>query len=90
MARLIYFANASTDGYVEHEFDLAAISRLKESSARDITVGGPELAAEAITAGLVDEIHLLLAPIVVGAGNQATSTPTTETRGLRGLGPRKK
>jgi riboflavin biosynthesis pyrimidine reductase len=34
-------------------------------------VGGPDLAAHAFKAGLVDECHLLLAPIVVGAGKQS-------------------
>ena len=42
--------------------------RLKAQAARDLTVGGPELAAQAIKAGLVDECHLFLTPVVVGAG----------------------
>ena len=45
--------------------------RLKASAERDITVGGPELAAEAIRAGLVDECQLLLSPVVVGGGKRA-------------------
>jgi dihydrofolate reductase len=40
----------------------------------DITVGGPDLAAQAIKAGLVDEYHLFLTPIVVGSGKQALPT----------------
>jgi dihydrofolate reductase len=56
---------------IEHDFDPAAISRLKESSDRDITVGGAALAGKAIAAGLVDECHLLLNPIVVGGGKRA-------------------
>jgi dihydrofolate reductase len=56
---------------IERDFDPAAIRRLKESSARDITVGGTELAGEAMTAGLVDEWHLFLVPVIVGGGKRA-------------------
>lgn len=56
---------------IERDFDPAAIRRLKESSARDISVGGAELAGEAISAGLVDECHLFLVPIIVGGGKRA-------------------
>jgi len=56
---------------IERDFDPAAIRRLKESSARDITVGGAELAGEAIAAGLVDECHLFLVPVLVGGGKRA-------------------
>src|SRR3954451_14288058 len=40
---------------IEREFDPSAVRRLKETSASDITVGGAELAGQAIAAGLVDE-----------------------------------
>jgi dihydrofolate reductase len=56
---------------IEHDFDPDAIRKLKATAERDITIGGPELAAEALRAGLVDEIHLFLNPIVIGAGNPA-------------------
>ena len=56
---------------IEREFDPAAVRRLKESSAADITVGGAELAGHAIAAGLVDECHLFLCPIIVGGGKRA-------------------
>ncbi len=56
---------------IEREFDPEAIRRLKQSSRRDITVGGAELAGTAIAAGLVDECHLFLGPILVGGGKQA-------------------
>ena len=56
---------------IERDFDPAAIRRFKESSGRDITIGGAELAGEAIAAGLVDECHLFLGPIVVGGGKRA-------------------
>ena len=41
---------------------------MKEESARDLSIGGPHLAAEAIRAGLVDEYRLFLAPVVIGGG----------------------
>ena len=56
---------------VERDFDAEAIRRLKASATRDIAVGGPELAAQAMAASLVDEVHLLLNPIIVGGGNPA-------------------
>jgi dihydrofolate reductase len=56
---------------LERDFEPTAVRRLKESSACDISVGGAELAAEAIAAGLVDECHLFLVPIVVGGGKRA-------------------
>ena len=56
---------------IEREFDPDEVRRLKETAAHDITVGGPALAAEAIRAGLVDEYHLFLVPVVVGGGKRA-------------------
>jgi dihydrofolate reductase len=53
---------------LEPVFDAAAVQELKDSTADDISVGGPGLAAEAIKAGLVDEFHLFVAPAVVGGG----------------------
>jgi dihydrofolate reductase len=44
---------------------------MKAAAGRDITVGGPDLAAQAIKAGLVDEYHLFVTPIVVGSGKQS-------------------
>jgi dihydrofolate reductase len=56
---------------IEREFDRDAIERLKQSSGADIAIGGAELAGHAIGAGLVDECHLFLCPIVVGGGKRA-------------------
>ncbi|MEF3303157.1 dihydrofolate reductase family protein [Paenibacillus sp. GYB003] len=56
---------------IEREFDPDAIRRLKESSGADITIGGLELAGQAMSAGLIDECHLLLNPIVLGGGKRA-------------------
>jgi len=56
---------------IERDFEPGAISALKESSARDITVGGAALAATAMAAGLVDECQLYLVPVLVGGGKRA-------------------
>jgi len=56
---------------IERDFDLEAVRRMKASAGRDLSVGGPHLAAEAIRAGLVDEYQLFLTPFVVGGGNQS-------------------
>ncbi len=56
---------------LERTFNPDAVRAMKASAERDISVGGPELAAQAIRAGLVDEIHLFLSPIVVGGGTRA-------------------
>jgi dihydrofolate reductase len=56
---------------IERSFDPEAVRELKASAERDLTVGGPELAAQAFEAGLVDELQLFLAPVVVGGGNRA-------------------
>jgi dihydrofolate reductase len=56
---------------VEPEFDPDAVLQLKETTARDLTVGGAALAAQAIEAGLVDEYRLFLVPVVVGAGKHS-------------------
>jgi dihydrofolate reductase len=55
---------------IERDFNLEAVRQMKASAERDITVGGPDLAAQAIKAGLVDECHLFLTPVVVGGGKQ--------------------
>jgi dihydrofolate reductase len=56
---------------IERDFDPDAVRQLKASTERDISVGGPELAAQAIRAGLVDELHLLVTPVVVGGGKKS-------------------
>jgi dihydrofolate reductase len=54
--------------------DPDAIRQMKATADRDLTVGGPGLAAQALKAGLVDECHLFLTPIVVGGGTPALPT----------------
>jgi dihydrofolate reductase len=64
-------ATSSARTRIERDFDPAAIRQLKDTAERDLSVGGPRLAAQAIKAGLVDELHLFLNPVVVGGGNPA-------------------
>jgi dihydrofolate reductase len=56
---------------IEREFDPEAVRKMKASAGRDMIVGGPDLAAQAFRAGLVDECHLFVAPIVVGGGKRS-------------------
>jgi dihydrofolate reductase len=56
---------------IDREFDVEAVRDMKEQAERDLTVGGPTLAAHAIKAGLVDEYQLFLAPMAVGGGKQS-------------------
>lgn len=56
---------------IEREFEPAAVRELKASAEGDLLIGGAELAAHAFAAGLVDECHLFLAPILVGGGKRA-------------------
>src|SRR5215211_3965662 len=53
---------------IEREFDPDSVRRLKESAGRDLSVGGAELAAQAIKDGVVEEYHLFVNPVVVGGG----------------------
>ena len=56
---------------IERDFDPEAVRQMKASAGRDISVGGPDLAAQAFKAGLVDECHLFVTPIVVGGGKRS-------------------
>jgi len=56
---------------IERAFDPEAVRQMKASAERDLSIGGPELAARAFRAGLVDECRLFLSPIVVGGGKPA-------------------
>ncbi|MEU7873081.1 dihydrofolate reductase family protein [Dactylosporangium sp. NPDC049140] len=64
-------AASSARTRLEREFAPDAVRRLKEAAGRDVTVRGPQLAAQALAAGLVDECHLLLNPVVVSGGTRA-------------------
>lgn len=56
---------------IERDFDPVVICRMKEEAAADISVGGPNLAAQAIAAGLVDEYQFFVVPVVVGGGTRS-------------------
>ncbi len=56
---------------IERAFDPEAVRRLKATAERDVTIGGAGLAAAAIAAGLVDELHLVIAPVVIGGGTRS-------------------
>jgi dihydrofolate reductase len=61
--------SASTERtHLEREFDPAAVRQMKETASADLSVGGPRLAADALRAGLVDELQQILYPVVVGGG----------------------
>lgn len=55
---------------IEREFDPGVVRRLKVDAERDLTVDGPELAAQALAAGLVDELQLIVSPVIVGGGKR--------------------
>jgi dihydrofolate reductase len=56
---------------VERELDADSVRLLKETATSDVTVGGAELAGQALALGLVDECHLFLVPMLVGGGQRA-------------------
>jgi dihydrofolate reductase len=64
-------AASSARTRIERDLDPEVVRRMKASAARDISVGGPDLAGQAIAAGLVDECHLFLVPALVGGGTRA-------------------
>ncbi|MET0693073.1 MAG: dihydrofolate reductase family protein [Propionibacteriaceae bacterium] len=62
---------ASARTRIERRFDPAAVRELKATSSTDLTIGGPDLAAQALAAGLVDQLQLVIVPVVVGGGHRA-------------------
>jgi dihydrofolate reductase len=56
---------------IERNFDPGIVRQLKSATGHDMTVGGADLAGQAITTGLVDELQLILVPVVVGGGKRA-------------------
>jgi len=56
---------------LERDFDPAAVRALVEAADRDVSIGGPTVAARAFAAGLVDDVHLFLNPVIVGGGTRA-------------------
>jgi dihydrofolate reductase len=62
---------SSTRTRIERSFDPEAVGQMMAHAERDISVGGPDLAAQAFRAGLVDECHLFVTPVVVGGGKRS-------------------
>lgn len=56
---------------IERTFDQEAVRRLKTAASRDLGVGGPDLAAQALAAGLVDVCRLFVTPVLVGSGTRS-------------------
>lgn len=56
---------------IERVFDPEAVRQLKADAGHDILIGGPNLAAHAFRAGLIDEVNLFLSPIIIGGGKSA-------------------
>lgn len=75
-ARKIVFSRTLASSHtrntrIEREFDPHAVATLKRELAGDIIIGGAELASQALRAGLVDECHLFVHPVIAGAGKRA-------------------
>jgi dihydrofolate reductase len=71
---------------LERVFDTEAVRALKQASTRDLTIGGPTLAAHAIRAGIVDEYQLFVVPHLAGGGTRALpdgAAGALEPRGAR-------
>jgi dihydrofolate reductase len=62
---------ASRRTRIERDFDAASVQQVVTTSDADLVVGGPELAGQALHAGLVDDVHLFVSPVVVGGGTAA-------------------
>jgi len=69
---------------LERTFDPEAVRRWKTEATRDLSIGGPGLAASALRAGLVDEVHLFVFPIAVGGGTRVWPEDLTLNLGLVG------
>lgn len=67
-------AASSARTRIERVFDPDTVRQMKARAGRDITVGGPDLAVQAIKAGLVDELQLFVTPIIVGGGKRSLPT----------------
>jgi dihydrofolate reductase len=65
---------STTRTRLEPSFDPDAVRRMKADATADLSIGGATIAGSALAAGLIDEIHLVLAPVVVGAGTAALPT----------------
>jgi dihydrofolate reductase len=64
-------AVTTTRTRLERTFDADAVRALVRAADADVSIGGPTLAASAFAAGLVDDVHLFLNPVVIGGGTRA-------------------
>ncbi len=64
-------AVSTADSRIERRFDPAPVRELKADADRDLMIGGPNLAAEGLRAGLVDECHLFVHPVSIGRGKRS-------------------
>jgi dihydrofolate reductase len=73
--KIVYSSTMSTVSSartrIERTFDPDAVRELKDSASTDLSIGGADLAAQALRAGLVDEYQVFLNPVVVGGGHPA-------------------
>jgi dihydrofolate reductase len=67
-------APSTTNTRLERHFDPSAVHELKAAASRDLLVGGPNLAAQALEAGLVDELQLFVWPVLLGGRTRALPT----------------
>ncbi len=56
---------------VERTFDVDVVREMKSRATQDLVIGGHALAAQAFRSGLVDEIKLFIAPVILGGGKKA-------------------
>ncbi|MDQ6728286.1 MAG: dihydrofolate reductase family protein [Actinomycetota bacterium] len=61
---------------LERSFDPASVREMKATATRDLMVGGAHLAAHALKAGVVDECHLFIRPVILGGGKPALPRDT--------------
>src|SRR5437899_1852401 len=88
MGKLIYLMTTSLDGFAADEdgnFDWGAIRNRVAESENDYDIGGRHLAAQAIKAGIVDEYHQIIAPVLVGNGLHWLPAGAKSSLGLVGV-----
>jgi dihydrofolate reductase len=72
--KIVYSTTLRTAGSartrIESTFDPGAVRAMKDAADRDLTVGGPTLAARALDAGLVDEVGVFVYPLILGGGRR--------------------
>ena len=83
-------AVASERTRIEREFEPETVRQMKATTERDISVGGPELAGQALAAGLVDECHLFLAPRAAGRRHPGAAGRRAAAAGAAGRAPVRK